>query len=153
MLKLIPILLGLVTGHHNAPLQFLVGPAPNGAVRVVTDNTLDLQTGCDGKRCPSVVIFIGNDRGTIDLYNCTVGQLYYFINKSLSDLGIVVQQRGGLYGAKPLAQYAIGNCFCYPRGPEEADRERRLSEVYGNGDTNTPPPPTSDTMAGVLLCG
>lgn len=138
--------IGLVVSHFNSALQFLVGPWPNGAVRVASDGTLDLQKGCDKQKCPSVVIFTGNQHGTIELSGCTVGQLYFFVNKSQSDLGIVVQQKGGLFGALPLAQFANGSCFCYPRGAEEETRERRLLDEQTPADVQT-------SELGVLLCG
>ena len=136
--------------HFNSALQFLVGPAPNGAVRVTAESSLDLETGCDKRRCPSVIIFTGNQYGTIELFSCYPGQMYFFVNKSASDLGIVVQQRGGLFGAKPLGQFANGSCFCYPRGPEEDARERRLAESF---DSQELPKETPKLDAGVLLCG
>ncbi len=146
VITLISVLVPFALCHFNSALQFLVGNSPNGAVRLTSESGIHLETGCDGRRCPSVVIFTGNQHGTIALSGCYVGQLYFFVNKSQSDLGVVVEQRGGLYGAKPIAQYATGSCFCYPRGPEEDARERRLAE--GDGPVGDRP-----VEAGVLLCG
>jgi hypothetical protein len=140
------LLVSPVLSHFNSALQFLVGPAPNGAVRVTSDSALDLRNGCDKQKCPSVVIFTGDQYGTIELFHCAVGQLYFFVNKSQSELGIVVQQRDGLFGALTLAQFANGSCFCYPRGDEEKARERKLLEDDAPADVGP-------SESGVLLCG
>ena len=67
--------LRVTEGHFNGALQFLVGNAPNGAVRVTGESPLDLEKACDGKRCPSVVIFTGNQYGTMELPPRVIRQL------------------------------------------------------------------------------
>jgi len=139
--------------HFNGVMQFMLGEkAPDGAVRVYKDYSMDLETDCGGKRCPSVVIFAGQQYGTIEMGRCYVGQMYFFINMSKSDLGITVQQKGGLFGAKNLAQFATGNCFCYPRGPEELARERRLLDSLDGEKPAVEEQPIVPNE-GVLLCG
>jgi len=74
----------------------------------------NLGSGCyPGRPCPPVVIFAGSLAGTIDMSDCDVGVMYSFVNLSVDDAGIVVQHKGGIYGAKGVAQFGTGVCFCH----------------------------------------
>eukprot|EP00392_Amoebophrya_sp_AT5.2_P004517 g4525.t1 len=44
---------------------------------------------------------------------CFMGKRYSFVNHANNDNGVVVQHKGGLFGAVGVAQYGVGNCFCY----------------------------------------
>ena len=133
--------------HFNGALQFTIGDqTPEGAIRIFKDSDLDLELDCGGKRCPSVIIFAGQQSGTVNVQKCFVGQMYYFINKSANEYGIVVQHNGGLFGARAVNQYDMGTCFCYERGPDEIEKERRLLSEYGGESSD------SDKKGGILLC-
>ena len=135
------VLVSICSGHFNGALQFTIGDqSPEGAVRIYKDSDLDLELDCGSKRCPSIIIFAGQQSGTVNVQKCFVGQMYYFINKSGSEFGVVVQHKGGLFGARAVNQYDMGTCFCYERGPEEVEKERR----YGGGEDTS--------KGGVLLC-
>jgi len=75
------------------------------------------QTDCHAHTlhpCPPVIIFDGNQDGTMEVENCFVGRMYTFINRATSDNGIIVQQKGGRFGAKTISQFGHGVCFCSP---------------------------------------
>jgi len=101
-------------------------------------DVVDLEIACEKSQCPSVIVFSGSQQwGTLNLVNCRVGQMYFFVNRSKMDLGIVVQQLGGEYGSKPIGRFDIGNCFCLTR--------RMYDEAGGDEDGQM-------DMSNVLAC-
>lgn len=152
--------------HFNNPIQFTIGDhSPEGAVRIYKDSSLDLEADCGGRRCPSVIIFAGSQYGTIDVTRCFVGQMYYFVNKSGSEYGLVVQHKGGIFGARAVSQYDMGVCFCYERGSDEIAKENRMTDSHSYSYFTSPEdhmePQINDTatnstievkQGGVLLC-
>ncbi len=48
----------------------------------------------------------------VRMSNCEEGVMYHFVNKSENDHGIVVQHKGGEFGAKSVPQFGVGTCFC-----------------------------------------
>jgi hypothetical protein len=44
--------------------------------------------------------------------------MYFFVNKSKMDLGIVIQQSGGQYGSRAVGRFDIGNCMCLIGGED-----------------------------------
>ncbi len=102
-------------GLHNEPLDFLIGDSspPFGAVFIREDTSLvDLSVTCGKNHCPSVLIFAAQQWGTIGLKNCVIGRIYVIINQSKIDLGIVVQEDGGMFGSKPISRFDSVTCFC-----------------------------------------
>lgn len=126
--------------HFNEPISFVIGDSapPYGAVTLTEDfstRPLDLAVDCGRKFCPSILIFSGQQWGTVNVVNCRVGQQYMFINRSKVDLGVVIQQNGGAIGSKGIGRFDLGTCFCM-------NREEELLE--DNEDLMSDP--------GVLLC-
>lgn len=138
-MRIFLLLLENAIAHFNEPIAFAIGgnSAPFGAVTLIEDfstRELNLATDCGINPCPSVLIFSGQQWGTINIVNCQVGQMYMFVNRSRVDLGIVVQQAGGAVGSKGISRFGMVTCFCV----EEQDE---------NGLTIT------DVLFGILLCG
>lgn len=106
----------LVVGIYNEPIDFLIGDnTPSGAILLQEESSsIDLSKDCGKGECPSVLIFASQQWGTINLINCKKGRSYTFINKSKVDLGIVVQQSGGMFGSKPISRFDVATCFCLP---------------------------------------
>ena len=129
-------------GLHNEPLDFLIGDSspPFGAVFIREDTPLvDLSMICGYNHCPSVLIFAAQQWGTIGLKNCVIGRVYLIINQSKMDLGIVVQEDGGMFGSKPISRFDSVTCFC-------------SSTAYFDVDEATEHQQQSLPPRGVLLC-
>lgn len=122
----------------NLPSDVLIGTggAPYGAV-VLNDDAplLDLTSACGNAICPSVIIFGGKQWGTINIHGCKVGRTYVFVNKSLIDLGIVVQQDGGRFGSKAIGRFDVITCFCAEARVEEPDNEASDEISHGTSAT------------------
>ncbi|KAF4755491.1 hypothetical protein FOZ62_024574, partial [Perkinsus olseni] len=74
-----PIILSILTlcglGHYNEPMAYIIGGGtPAGAVTLTKEDEIDLSTDCGNPRCPSVVIFDGEQEGTQEMVNCYAGQ-------------------------------------------------------------------------------
>jgi hypothetical protein len=63
---------------------------------------------------PSVLIFGGQQWGTVNIRNCRIDRQYLLVNRSQVDLGIVVQEDGGLFGSKTISRFEAVTCFCTP---------------------------------------
>ncbi len=63
--------------------------------------------------------------------SCQPGQMYFFVNKSKRDIGIIVQHKGGRFGARAIAQFDLGQCFCVQRtlALDKIDRESGSSAL------------------------
>jgi hypothetical protein len=57
--------------------------------------------------------------------------MYFFVNKSKRDIGIIVQHKGGRFGARAIAQFDLGQCFCVQRtlALDKIDRESGSSAL------------------------
>jgi hypothetical protein len=132
----------LGAAHFNQDTRYFVGDSlPAGAIKIGGDAShLAMDSACGQGHCPSVILFTGSQSGTISITRCQIGQKYTFINKSTQDTGVVVQQHGGLFGAKMIPQFDMGDCFC--TDPETSEK---ASIVEPDGTIS---PDTS----GVLLC-
>lgn len=133
-MKLYMYFIEIAISHFNEPVSYVIGDnsPPHGAVKLGADFTgrpLNLDIECGTHACPSVLIFTGQQWGTIDVVNCKVGQQYMFVNRSNMDLGIVVQQNGGAMGSKGIAQFDIGTCFCL----QHEDAEGNIDENIDKG--------------------
>jgi hypothetical protein len=104
----------------NKAVDFMIGTESLfGAIELPDDvSILDLSK-CGKALCPSVLIFVGKQWGTISLKGCKIGRLYFFINRSDVDLGIVLQQEGGMFGSKAVGRFDLVTCFCIPQGLED----------------------------------
>jgi hypothetical protein len=109
---IVPLALLILTySHYNEKIAFHISQSspPGGAVLLTDDysaNALDLES------LPSVLIFNSDQRGTVNVVNCRKGQMYFFINRSSQDMGVVIQHSGGGFGSKPINQYDNAMCFC-----------------------------------------
>lgn len=130
------------SGFFNEKLDYVVGPANagHGAVILFDDiGLLDLRIHCGTAECPSILIFGGQQWGTVNIRNCRAGRQYLLVNRSHVDLGIVVQEEGGLFGSKPISRFEAVTCFCTP-----IDVSDRIS--------NDPNDPVIFNPSGALLC-
>ncbi|KAF4662790.1 hypothetical protein FOZ61_002159 [Perkinsus olseni] len=132
-------------------MAYIIGEGtPAGAVTLAKEDEVDLSTDCGNPRCPSVVIFDGEQEGTQEMVNCYAGQLsvspaapagaietlarYTFINKSKRDNGIIVQHKGGRFGSKSIPQYGVGQCFCFVRTHDDDRIEQEGFSGYSAAD-------------------
>jgi len=132
----------LGAAKFNEPIRFIIGDRlPAGAVKIPGESShVALDSACGDGHCPSMILFTGSQSGTISVTRCNIGQKYTFINKSTQDTGVVVQQHGGLWGAKMIPQYDMGDCFC---AESEAADKAMVVEPDGS---------MSPSSSGVLLC-
>jgi hypothetical protein len=132
----------LAAAHFNEPTRYMIGDSgPAGVIKILGDSShIALDSSCGQAPCPSVILLAGSQSGTISVTRCVIGQRYTFINKSTQDTGVVVQQHGGLFGAKMIPQFDMGDCFC-----TEPDAAERASVVEPDGSV-------CPSASGVLLC-
>ena len=127
MKLIITTLVPLANGHYNHPISFMIGDkAPSGGVHLYEDfqtSPLDLAVECGPtSECPTVLIFAGDQQKTVNVINCKVGQIYFFINRSKHDMGLDIQQQGGMFGSKSMSRFDIATCACLPNDEEEQEK-------------------------------
>ena len=124
----------------NNPIDYSIGDAtPSGAVVVTDDSgTLNFLSDCGKSPCPSVVILGGRQSGTVNAKHCKIGRQYTLINRSQSDLGVVLQQEGGRFGSKAIGRFDLATCFC-SNMPSINDSDDQAFESF-------------DLHTGILLC-
>ena len=120
------LLLITVLGHYNQAISFMIGDSgPSGGVNLYNDfqiDPLDLSTECGSKECPTVLIFSGDQQKTVNIVNCKIGQMYFFINRSKHDMGLDIQQLGGLFGSKSMSRFDVATCACLENYNDEEKR-------------------------------
>lgn len=114
-----------VQAHFNEAHDVVIGDQspPAGAITLNDDystSVLDLNSACGTALCPSILMFTQKQWGTINVMNCKGGRTYTFINKSSVDLGIIIQQNGGMFGSKAISRFDLVNCFCSSHKDEES---------------------------------